>query len=399
MPHGKTKKPNTHTPPSSAKKAVTASLIMTVVALSLCFGILLGGIDSDTDIADIFTPDSNEPTATTEGVIPVSYGSDDMTAIFDTSDENRIKLNYYNKDNLNEREILFSFDTNGNLLSISERLHDTEKKPEKMSPPQSEDATMPEPDDTTPISIFDYKDTRLADETDYIDSKISGYKKISSVIQRDQSASVQIKYYDENGELIKTEVFSNDKYGNQTSYSCYDKNGTQISSVVRSYVYDSYGNVTSCSLTNSSSDTIECVYRYDERSNIVYSAIYKNDLATVVTTYSYVYDDQSRVSEATQSTLYSASGQSSVKTVKYTYASGNMTARTEFDQANNILFSGSYDYSEDGTMLRSTETDNTKGQTQIMGYEYMTGEMYKRMQTILSRWDVYNSIIKDRIYQ
>lgn len=396
--HDKSNKKNTPTPPS-AKKAVTASLIMTVIALSLCFGILLGGIDSDADISDIFTPDSNEPTAATEGTIPVSYGNGELTAIFDTSDENRIRLNYYNKDDQNEREILFMFDNNNNLLSISERMHNTEAKQTKIHPEQNEDSTMPEPNDTVPISIFDYKDTRLSDETDYIDSKIAGYKKITSAPQRDQSVEVQIKFFDKDGELLKTEEFSNDKFGNQTSYSCYDSDGTQVSSVTRSYVYDSYGNITSCSFTNSSSDSIECMYRYDERGNIIYSAVYKNDLATVVTTYSYVYDDQSRVSEYTQSTIYSASGQSTVKTVKYTYDSGRMTARTEFDQANNILFSGSYDYSPDGALLRSTETDNTKGQTQTMGYEYMTGQLYQRMQTILSRWDVYSSTIKERIYQ
>ena len=96
----KIKKPPKEVTPQT-KKAVTSSLVMTVVALSLCFGILIGGIDTNADITDIFTNEPDNVRQSDEGSIPVSYSDKKNTAVFDITDENNIKLNYYNTQNKN----------------------------------------------------------------------------------------------------------------------------------------------------------------------------------------------------------------------------------------------------------------------------------------------------------
>lgn len=399
------KKSDDHKAPPEAKKAVTASLIMTVVALALCFGILIGGIDSDADIGDIFTYDTSDPPVQTEGNVPVSYGNGEITAVFDTTDPDHIKLNYYGETQQNEQEIVFTFGINGQLASISRTVKpdETEKqdknKPEKPEPRGEESSTQPDSPGLIPISIFTYKDSKLSEQTNYENNKSTGSRKITSHTLRDQSVQTVIESFNESGVLTQSESYTTDRYKNITAYAYYDKDGTQVSGYKRAYTYDSAGNITACTLTaDQTAESIECIYRYDERNNIVYSAIYKNDLATVVTTYSYTYDKKSNVISSTESTIYSASGQSTVKTTKYIYADNRMTAKTIFDQAGNILFTGSYNYSEDGNMTRSAESDNTKGENLTVNYEYMTGVLYSRMQTILNRWDVTESELKEPIF-
>lgn len=116
----KIKKPPKEVTPQT-KKAVTSSLVMTVVALSLCFGILIGGIDTNADITDIFTNEPDNVRQSDEGSIPVSYSDKKNTAVFDITDENNIKLNYYNTQNEFERQIVFTFDSDSRILSVGEK--------------------------------------------------------------------------------------------------------------------------------------------------------------------------------------------------------------------------------------------------------------------------------------
>ena len=398
----KIKKPPKEVTPQT-KKAVTSSLVMTVVALSLCFGILIGGIDTNADITDIFTNEPDNVRQSDEGSIPVSYSDKKITAVFDITDENNIKLNYYNTQNEFERQIVFTFDNDSRILSVGEKKDGGEKKDESNNkkPPEInnnsriEDASARENSDTVPILEFEYEGSSIVRRREYKDSALFRTVKTQTTSERDSSKKVSTHVYSPNAELIESDEYVFDKYSNPVFYASYDKDNTQISGFTRTYTYDSNGNIISGTLTDYGSDSIECVYRYDERNNLVYSSTFNKDLATVVTTYAYVYDSKSRITQATKSVSYSASGISNVTDEKYEYDENNLISKTITDSSQHTLFSGTYVYSSDNKMIRSTETDNGGEKTVTLGYEYMSGSLYSKMTVINSVWDVLSCVPKD----
>ena len=80
---------------------------------------------------------------------------------------------------------------------------------------------------------------------------------------------------------------------------------------------------------------------------------------------------------------------------KYEYDENNLISKTITDSSQHTLFSGSYVYSSDNKMIRSTETDNGGEKTVTLGYEYMSGSMYSKMTEINSVWDVLLCAPKD----
>ena len=398
----KIKKPPKEVTPQT-KKAVTSSLVMTVVALSLCFGILIGGIDTNADITDIFTNEPDNVRQSDEGSIPVSYSDKKITAVFDITDENNIKLNYYNTQNEFERQIVFTFDSDSRILSVGEKKSggvnknesNNKKPPEISNNSRIEDASAKENADVVPILEFEYESSSIVRRREYKDSVLFRTVKTQTSSQRDSSKRVSTQVYSPSAELIESDEYVFDKYLNPVFYASYDKDNTQISGFTRTYAYDSNGNIISGTLTDYGRDSIECVYRYDERNNLVYSSTFNKDLATVVTTYAYVYDSKSRITQATKSVSYSASGISNVTDEKYEYDENNLISKTITDSSQHTLFSGSYVYSSDNKMIRSTETDNGGEKTVTLGYEYMSGSMYSKMTEINSVWDVLSCIPKD----
>ncbi len=399
----KIKKPPKEAAPQT-KKAVTSSLIMTVVALSLCFGILIGGIDSNTDITDIFTYEPDDIRRSDIESVPVSYSNSKLTAIFDMTDENNIKLNYYDTQNNSERQIIFSFDSDSRIASVGEKIADNVQKNESdnsRKPPEiknelkNEDASEKEETDVIPILEFEYEDSSIVRRREYRNSELYRTVKTETSVERDSSKNIIVQIYSSDAELTESNEYSFDRYSNPTFYASYDKDNIQISGFTRTYAYDSNGNIISSTLTDYGSEPIECVYRYDERNNLVYSSTFNKDLATTVTTYAYVYDSKSRITQAAKSVSYPSSGVSNVTDEKYEYDENNLISKTITDSSQHTLFSGSYVYSRDNKMIRSTETDNGGENTISIGYEYITGSLYTKMTEINSVWDVLSCAVKD----
>lgn len=389
-------------PPANTKKAVTSSLIMTVVALSLCFGILIGGIDSNTDITDIFINEPDNIHETDEGNVPVSYDNGEITAVFDLSDENNIKLSYYDSDNNKKREIDFTFDSNARLTEIYEDASGTNRdgSSEKKKPGPEKSAnglntkTPGENGNIIPICEFEYDSSSVTRRREYKNGKL--YKTVKTTVteNRDSSSKTKNETYSSTAEFLGSVEYTEDRYGNPTFYASYNKNNVQISGFSRSYTYDSNGNITSSSVADYGREAIECVYRYDERNNLVYSSTFDKDLATAVTTYAYVYDSKSRISEATKSVTYSTSDKSAVTNEKYEYDGDNLISKTTLDSSGHTLFKGSYAYSASNKLIRSTETDSAGERTVTLGYENVSNSLYEKMQTITGCWDVFAGEIK-----
>ena len=388
--------------PANTKKAVTSSLIMTVVALSLCFGILIGGIDSNTDITDIFINEPDNIHETDEGNVPVSYDNGEITAVFDLSDENNIQLSYYDSDHTKKREIDFTFDSNARLTEIYEDASGTNRdgSSEKNKPGPEKSAnglntkTPGENGNIIPICEFEYDSSSVTRRREYKNGKL--YKTVKTTVteNRDSSSKTKNETYSSTAEFLGSVEYTEDRYGNPTFYASYNKNNVQISGFSRSYTYDSNGNITSSSVADYGRDAIECIYRYDERSNLVYSSTFDKDLATAVTTYAYVYDSKSRISEATKSVTYSTSDKSAVTNEKYEYDGDNLISKTTLDSSGHTLFKGSYAYSASNKLIRSTETDSAGERTVTLGYENVSNSLYEKMQTITGCWDVFAGEIK-----
>ena len=92
---------------------------------------------------------------------------------------------------------------------------------------------------------------------------------------------------------------------------------------------------------------------------------------------------------------YPSSGVSNVTDEKYEYDENNLISKTITDSSQHTLFSGSYAYSRDNKLIRSTETDNGGENTISIGYEYITGSLYTKITEISSVWDVLSCAVKD----
>lgn len=383
------------------KKAVTSSLVMTVVALSLCFGILIGGIDSNANITDIFVNEPDEIRSSDDLNAAVSYDNGEITAVFDLSDEDNIKLDYYNSEHEFMRQIVFRFDGELRILSAGEKITQAKKDekadkkpPEEKNKLKNEAVSEKENSDIIPILEFEYEQNSVVRRREYKNGELYETVKTTETENRDSSSETRKEIYSSNADFLGCVEYTEDRYGNPTFYASYNENNIQISGFSRSYTYDSNANIMSSSVTDYGGDPIECVYRYDERNNIVYASTYNKDLATSVTTYAYVYDSKSRVSEATKSVTYPTSDESTVTTEKYEYNGDNLISKTILDSSGHTLFKGSYAYSESNKLVRSTETDGAEEKTVTLGYETVSGDLYKKMQTITQCWDVFNASVK-----